>query len=225
MTFAAVLAHQFAQMRQHHRSAAGPTASSVIGLIREDFWTHGSEWTRPGFHAIAAHRVGAWLPHAPRLVRLVLGPIYRMMYVWVRNVYGIELPASTVVGRRLRFSHQSGIVIHPNARIGDDCVIRQNVTIGAPALRRGDDVAVLGDRVEIGAGAAIIGRVRVGDDVHIGPNAVVMTSVPASSTVVAARSLRLQLARRPRPSARELEAPAGHDTAPHTDPAPARDAG
>jgi serine O-acetyltransferase len=166
-------------------------------LIREDRWTHGGEWMRPGFHAIATHRFGAWLLHASRFTRAVLWPLYRAMYIWSRNVYGIELPATTVVGRRLRFSHQSGIVIHPSARLGDDCVIRQNVTIGAPNMERGGLAPVLGNNVELGAGAAIIGRVTVGNDVRIGPNAVVMSNVPPGSTVFAPRPRTVQLTRRP----------------------------
>jgi serine O-acetyltransferase len=182
--------------------AAPPnSARATLQLVREDFWTHGSEWSRPGFQALAAHRLGAWLPHAPRLARLLLRPVYRALYVVSRNVYGIELSATTVVGRRLRFPHQSGIVIHPHARLGDDCVVRQNVTIGATTLQRIDVAPVLGDRVEIGAGASIIGRVTVGDDARIGPNAVVMTSVAAGATVFAPRPRTVTLPpRRPMPA-------------------------
>ena len=197
MNFPAALATPIERIRQSYKAAPATSVRGLVRLVREDFWTHGSEWSRPGFHAVAAHRLGAWLPHAPRLVRLLLRPLYRLMYVWVRNVYGIELPATTVVGRRLRFSHQSGIVIHPNARLGDDCVIRQNVTIGATNMERCLDAPVLGNRVELGAGAAVIGRVRIGDDVRIGPNAVLMTSVPAGTTVFAPQPRMVRLAARP----------------------------
>jgi serine O-acetyltransferase len=82
--------------------------------------------------------------------------------------------------------HQHGIVVHPGATIGDDCQIRHGCTIGAAT----DDgfwrqVPTLGSRVNVGAGAMIIGRVHVGDDVRIGPNAVVMTNIPAGSIVLA----------------------------------------
>jgi serine O-acetyltransferase len=94
-------------------------------------------------------------------------------------VYGIELRRSTKVGRRLLIGHQGGIVIHPQAEIGDDCTIRQNVTIGATTFQHVNDAPTLGSRVNIGAGAVILGRIHVGDDVRIGPNAVVTTDVPA----------------------------------------------
>ena len=188
-------------LRARVKAAAPTTFAGVVRLVREDLWTHGGEWSRPGFHAMAAYRLGFWLPHAPGLARLVLRPLYCVLYVWARNVYGIELPATAVVGRRLRFSHQSGIVIHTHARIGDDCVIRQNVTIGAPNVQNLAAAPVLGDRVELGAGAAIIGRVTVGDGVRIGPNAVVMSNVPAGSTVFAPNSRTVRLAVRVKPPA------------------------
>jgi serine O-acetyltransferase len=87
------------------------------------------------------------------------------------------------VGRRFLVGHQSGIVIHFNSEFGDDCVIRQNVTIGAAGVGRINDGPKFGHRVDIGAGAVIVGKVKVGDDARIGPNAVVMTDVPAGATV------------------------------------------
>jgi serine O-acetyltransferase len=108
-----------------------------------------------------------------------------------RNVYGIELSDRTRIGRRLRIAHQNGIVIHGQAVIGDDCVIRQGVTLGARGGGRGSRTGKvpgaphLGDRVEIGVGAVLAGPIRIGDDVVIGPNAVVMTHVPAGAIVSA----------------------------------------
>ena len=68
--------------------------------------------------------------------------------------------------------------------IGDDCLIRQGVTIGAATKRH--ESPVLGDRVEVGAGAVIAGAITIGDDVVIGPNAVVMSDVPSGSIVASA---------------------------------------
>ena len=83
------------------------------------------------------------------------------------------------LGRRVRIGHQHGIVIHPYAEIGDECVIRQGCTIGA-ATDEGSarQVPRLGKRVRMGAGSVVIGAVVIGDDVRIGPNAVVVTSSP-----------------------------------------------
>ena len=228
MSLAMSLSRPLEQMRHYYKSGSTTTLRGLVQLIREDYWTHNSELSRPGFHAIATHRIGVWLRHMPRPVRAVLGPVHRLMYVWVRNLYGIELSGTAVVGRRVCFPHQGGIVIHPNARIGDDCLIRQNVTVGALNNERVTEAPVLGDRVELGAGAAVIGRVKVGDDVRVGPNAVVMASVPAASTVIAPRSLRLQLAPRarviPRPQAVPAR-PLDGDPSISAEPVQTRDAG
>jgi serine O-acetyltransferase len=185
-----------ARLRARVRNAPEGSFVSLVRQLREDYWTHG-ELLMPGFHAIAAHRLANWLPGAPLPARLVVRPLTWAMYVWARNVYGIELPATARVGRRVRIAHQSGIVIHWNARIGNDCIIRQNVTIGAPSSERIEHAATLGNGVELGAGAAIIGRVTIGDGARIGPNTVIMTNVPAGATVFAANARVIQMVRRP----------------------------
>ena len=112
--------------------------------------------------------------------------LYRCMFRYIRNHYGIELPATTIVGRRFHIGHQSGIIIHPKTVFGDDCVVHQNVTIGESGRpNRHGEYPKLGNRVVVGAGAAIIGKVVIGDDVNIGPNVTVMTNIPAGTTVCA----------------------------------------
>jgi serine O-acetyltransferase len=105
------------------------------------------------------------------------------MFRYARNHYGIELPASAVLGRRVVIAHQNGIVIHPNAVIGDDCVIRHNVTIGAINFDLIDHAPKLGRGVHVGCGAVIMGPISIGDGARIGPNAVVITDVPAGASV------------------------------------------
>jgi len=127
---------------------------------------------------------------------------------FVRNFYGIELYPTARIGRRFRIAHQHGIVLAQQVVIGDDCLVRQGVTIGAAGLR--EEAARpprLGDRVEVGAGAVLAGPITIGDDVRIGPNAVVMTDVPAGSIVTAPPSrIMTPPPRRPR---RPSEAPTG----------------
>ena len=154
-------------------------------LIREDWHRHDKAWASPGFFALATHRFGNWVYGLPHWARPPFAFAYRALYLWARNVYGIELPRTTVVGRRLLIGHQHGIVIHYDSRIGDDCVIRQNVTLGAAMGDRPRDAPVLGNGVELGAGAVLIGRIRVGDGARIGPNAVVTRNVAAGATVFA----------------------------------------
>ncbi len=161
--------------------------------IRED-WTVYRDWTKPGFRALAVHRFGALLKDRKRgVLWWTLSMLYRAMYRYIRNHYGIELPDTTIVGRRFIIGHQSGIVIHYDAEFGDDCIIRQNVTVGRLGDRRVDRAAKFGNRVHIGAGAVIVGGVTIGDDVQIGPNAVVMTDVPAGATVFVAAPRMMQM--------------------------------
>ena len=161
--------------------------------IREDLAVHYGEWDRPGFRALAVHRFGAMLKDKPGILWWPLCFLHRMMFRYIRNHYGIELPATTIVGRRFFIGHQHGIIIHPNAEFGDDCIVIQNVTIGNVAVGRKNSGPKFGHRVEFGAGAVILGSVTVGDDVRIGPNTVVITDVPAGSRVFVDTPRMLQM--------------------------------
>lgn len=158
---------------------------NLVDLISEDYGASNRDATMPGFRAVFTHRLGNWgyaLRFAP--LRILVKILYKFLYVYIRNQYTIELPRTTKVGRRLNIAHQGGIVIHPLSTIGDDCIVLQNVTIGAATGETFENCPVLGNRVYVGCGAAIIGKVFIGDDVRIGPNVVVTMNVPAQSSVV-----------------------------------------
>jgi serine O-acetyltransferase len=153
--------------------------------IKEDWIAHGSDWTRPGFRAVAVHRFGVWrMKVEPKILRAPFSILYRALFRKVRNTYGIELPYSVQLGRRVIIEHQSAIVIHGDCVIGDDCIIRQGVTMGNRYLERPLDAPKLGTRVNVGAGAKIFGDVTIGDGANIGANAVVLCDVPAGATAV-----------------------------------------
>jgi serine acetyltransferase len=159
--------------------------NGLFQQIKQDYIAHNRDWTRPGFRAIAAYRFGVWrMTVNPKILRAPLSIVYRWMYRRCRNVYGIELPHSASVGQRVIFEHQHGIVIHGNAVIGDDCIIRQGVTLGNKTLDKPYDAPRLGNRVNVGAGAKIVGAVVIGDDASIGANSVVLRDVPAGSVAV-----------------------------------------
>jgi serine O-acetyltransferase len=158
---------------------------SLWQQIKEDWIVHGKDWTKPGFRAMAVYRFGVWrMRIQPRLLRIPFSVFYNSLYRKVRNTYGIELPYTTNVGRRVIIEHQSAIVIHGYSSIGDDCIIRQGVTLGNRNLERPGEAPKLGARVNVGAGAKIFGDITIGDDVNIGANAVVLHDVPAGATVV-----------------------------------------
>lgn len=77
--------------------------------------------------------------------------------------------------------HPNGIVIHPDAKIGPNCLIFQQVTVGA---RGSGGVPSIGGHVDIGAGARILGSVDIGDHAVIGANAVVITDIPIGCIAV-----------------------------------------
>jgi serine O-acetyltransferase len=157
----------------------------LLAQIVEDWQAHDRDWTRPGFQAIAVHRFGNWRMRLPsKLVRAPFSVLYRALYRGVRNFYGIELPYTAQVGRRVVFEHQHGIVIHGHTQIGDDCIVRQGVTLGNRTLDDPLSAPRLGRRVNVGAGAKILGGVVVGDDARIGANAVVLSNVPAGALAV-----------------------------------------
>jgi serine O-acetyltransferase len=154
-------------------------------LIREDFEAHGRDATRPGFQAVAVYRFGVWrMGVEPKALRAPFSVLYRALYRSVRNLYGIELPYSAKVGRRVIFEHQHGIVVHGETVIGDDCIIRQGVTLGIRNMDRLTEAPVLGRGVNVGAGAKIIGNVHIGDGAAIGANAVVLKDVPAGALAI-----------------------------------------
>ncbi|NJP08421.1 MAG: serine acetyltransferase [Leptolyngbyaceae cyanobacterium RU_5_1] len=165
-----------------------PLETETLGLwqqIREDWIAHGRDWTKPGFRAVAVNRFGAWrMTIRAKLLRAPLTLLYTMMYRKVRNTYGIELPYTVKLGRRVVIEHQSAIVIHGYCEIGDDSIIRQGVTLGNRYLDKPFDAPKLGKRVNVGAGAKIFGDVRIGDGANIGANAVVLIDVPDGATAV-----------------------------------------
>jgi serine O-acetyltransferase len=154
---------------------------------REDYQVNGRRFWEPGFQALSIYRFGVWVDGiGPRLVRGPLRRIYFLLNAFVEIFYGVRLYYTADIGRRLQLAHgQCGVVLAQRCRIGDDCIVRQNVTIGR--LGRGtppEAVPRLGDRVELGAGAVLIGPITIGDDVLIGPNVVVREDVASASVVL-----------------------------------------
>jgi serine O-acetyltransferase len=92
-----------------------------------------------------------------------------------------DIGLEATIGGGLILPHPNGVVIHEDARIGEDCMIMQQVTVG---MIGDGDVPTIGNRVYIGAGAKIIGKVVVGDGARIGANAVVVSDVPSNCTAV-----------------------------------------
>jgi len=110
----------------------------------------------------------------------LISKIYVLKHRFWSIVTGADIPLSCLLGGGLLIPHPNGIVIHPKAKIGVNCLIFQQVTIGSID----EKVPTIGGHVDIGAGAKIIGNVTLGNDVKIGANSVVMDNVPDNCTAV-----------------------------------------
>lgn len=157
---------------------------SVFNNIRADLRAHGGDWGAQGFWALVVYRFGRWRYGVrPVLLRKVMSALYRLMFKLVQIVTGIELPCEAQIGRNFVIDHHGGIVISGYAKFGDDCRIRSGVCVGL--ARVSDPCApVIGNNVDIGIGAKLLGRITVGDNVLIGANAVVARDVPSDSIAV-----------------------------------------
>lgn len=152
-------------------------------ILKEDYRTHRREWTWPGLHTIWVHRIGVWGSTLKRPWRSIFAVLHGIGHVFCRNVYGIEIGRTVQLGRRMFLAHQHGIVVHKYARFGDDCMLRQNVTLGVGSNWEKGVGPVIGNGVEFGAGCAVLGNIEIGENVQIGPNCVVMNNVPADRSL------------------------------------------
>lgn len=138
-----------------------------------------------GFWALQVYRFGHLrYRFKSKLIRVPLGVIHLLLNKMAEIICGVTIGVSAKIGKRLIIEHSGAIVIHGNAVIGDDCIIRQGVTIGNKRLDDPFGAPILGNRVNVGAGAKILGRVTIGDDAEIGANAVVIRDVPAGAIAV-----------------------------------------
>ena len=152
--------------------------------LREDWRTHGRMLSRQGFWVMAVYRFGRWRYTIRwRSLRMPFSLLYKVLKIVSEILTGIDLPCEVTLGRRFRIDHFGGIIVSGDAVFGDDCIIRNGVTVGLKHTgQRGSPI--LGDRVDIGAGAKILGSIRIGNDVSIGANAVVLCDVPDGCTAV-----------------------------------------
>jgi serine O-acetyltransferase len=152
--------------------------------LREDWRVYDRQLSRQGLWVMVVYRFGRWRYTIRwRWLRLPFSFAYKLLKTLSEILTGIELPCEATLGRRFRIDHFGGIVISGDAVFGDDCVIRNGVTVGLRHTgQRG--APVIGNRADIGAGAKILGPIYIGDDVAIGANAVVIKDVPSNSIAV-----------------------------------------
>lgn len=148
--------------------AKDPAARSVWEII----------FLYPGFHAVIFHRI------AHRLWNWKLYWLARAVSHFSRWLTGIEIHPAAKIGKRFFIDHGMGVVIGETAEVGDDVLIYHGVTLGGTSLSKSKRHPTIEDKVVIGAGAKILGPVRVGRNSKIGAGSVVVRDVPPYSTVV-----------------------------------------
>ncbi len=133
--------------------------------------------TYPGVHALWGHRISHFL------WRINLKLIARIHSNLLRSATGIEIHPAAKIGRRFFIDHGMGVVIGATAIVGDDVMIYHDVTLGARGIGSGKRHPTIGNNVVIGAGARVLGDIKVGEGAKISANMVVTKEVPAKTSV------------------------------------------
>jgi len=148
-----------------------PAACTPLGFLEVIF-------LYSGFHAMVGHR----LTHLLHRIRLPLIP--RFLSQAGRFLTGIEIHPGARIGPGFFIDHGMGVVIGETTEIGENGTIYQGVTLGGTGIARGKRHPTLGDNVVVGAGAKILGNIKIGNNVKVGAGSVVVHSVPDHCTVV-----------------------------------------
>ena len=132
----------------------------------------------PGIKAILIHRIAHFfwkmeMPFVPRYLSEI-----------AREMTGIEIHPGAVIGRDFFIDHGGGVVIGETAEIGDNVTIYQGVVLGGTTGKPIKRHPTIGNDVVIGTGAKLLGPIKVGDNVRIGANSVVVMDIPPNSVVV-----------------------------------------
>lgn len=145
-----------------------PAAQNIIEVI----------FCYPGFHALLLYRIAhkLWLWKVP--------VIPRMISTFARFLTGIDIHPGATIGRRFFIDHGMGVVIGETTEIGDDVLLYQGVTLGGTSSKHEKRHPTLGRGVVVGAGAKVLGAIKIGNYAKIGSGSVVVNEVPEHATVV-----------------------------------------
>lgn len=138
-----------------------------------------------GYQAVVLHRIAHWFK---RRGIPIAGPFFHRLSIFLT---GVDISPAARIGPGFRISHGVGLVIGAHARIGADCLLMHGVTLGAPTLERIEEMPTLGNQVVVGAGATILGGIKVGDNVLVGVGTVVTQDVPPNMKVLPRRELEV----------------------------------
>ena len=132
----------------------------------------------PGVHALVAYRFNHWL------WGIGLKFIARSLSQFARWITGIEIHPAAKIGKRFFIDHGMGVVIGETSEVGNNVFVYQGVTLGGLATKKGKRHPTISDDVVIGAGAKVLGPIKIGCNTKIGSGSVVLQDVPEYSTVI-----------------------------------------
>lgn len=170
----------------------------MFDVLRQDFRRYYATWNgypawraalyaglTYGFLATCVYRYGRWTRTLrPRWLGLPLRVVYVLMKVPTELLFGINISLNSNIGPGLYIGHYGGIFLHCNA--GNGLSVGQGVTIGYKGAGKSDHWPELGNDIYVGAGAKLIGDIRIGDGCIVGANTVVTKDVPPRTRVVGA---------------------------------------
>ncbi len=142
-----------------------------------------------GFQAVVLYRIASWFK---RHRIPFFGPLFARLSILLT---GVDIAPGAQIGPGLMISHGVGLVIGDRTRIGSGALLHHQATFGAPTVQKISQMPVVGDDAIIGAGARLIGGIKVGDRVLVGTNAVVTENVPDDAKVILDASVLVE--RRP----------------------------
>ncbi|MCK5854345.1 MAG: serine acetyltransferase [Sulfurovaceae bacterium] len=169
-------------LARYYNMKKGSKFKRVIGCYRT-----------PAVHAIIIFRFGQWLLHQNIVVKLFLTPIYYMQNKRMMSKWGISLERTTIIEEGFYIGHYGGIFVSGDAKIGKNVNISQDVTIGVSGRDEKRGCPEIGDNVYIAPGAKLFGKIKIGNDVKIGANAVVYKDIPEGATVVSSVEIRVNV--------------------------------
>ncbi len=159
--------------------------NSIADLFQQlarDFDRHGRTWSNPAWWAVGNYHFGRWAASLPPPARGCASKLYGALALVVELTSGITLHREAEIGADLHLIHSGNIKVHPRSRIGERVGIMHDVTLGSVADREG--APELGDDVFVGAGAKILGPVKIGSRARIAANSLVVTDVPPGGTAI-----------------------------------------
>lgn len=157
--------------------------------IRKDLQTYQGDWSAQGFWVMVIYRFGRWRYTIKySLLRKLFSFLYKIVYKIIQIITGIELPCEVEIGDEFVIDHFGGIVVSGYAKFGHRCRIRNGVVVGLKNISD-PKAPCIGDDVDIGAGAKLLGHIKIGNRVSIGANAVVLCDVPDDSIAVGVPAL------------------------------------